>query len=429
MSFYRRKTHSFIPPPHRHSSTRFLVWSFFSVGIFFLSLSFLVLCLIYSSRVPWPSLFSLLTWWLQRWPLEKEEIEIRNMPLLPPPPRIARCNSKQGGRIPKLQTYICFKKIKNDSLTRALIFCTSHVFKKVLIKKWVFYSSDTPNPFQKELQCSRMIDFKGPAERKGCLSSSSCSPNRRRGENIKISSLLLFLFFLPPPRYKPDGKDGWERNPVFPPLPLYFYQFQFPLKKSFPLTPVIIAIIIIIVVHWRHTREDMRTRRRRRSRESGRIPFFFTDTQHRQEMEGGFRRIFQHCLGQKNIARTAFLNYFKKCLLFLKLLCYWAGYSQRDWRSRGDNFYPSFSFSLFSGRVIDFLCVREKKDSALHFFPSRMWGKWFSPSSPVPPLFEFELVSPRRRRNRKLKAEFRSGDRNLVGLFRLQIVSQKERLR
>ncbi len=113
VSFYRRKTHSFIPPPHRHSSTRFLVWSFFPLGFSF-SLSFFVLCLIYSSRVPWPSLFSLLTWWLQRWPLEKEEIEIRNMPLLPPPPpRIARavvCNSKQGGRIPKLQTYNFFLK-------------------------------------------------------------------------------------------------------------------------------------------------------------------------------------------------------------------------------------------------------------------------------------------------------------------------------
>ena len=147
VSFYLRKTHSFIPPPHRHSSTRFLVWSFFSVGIFFLSLSSSY-SVSSSSRVPWPSLFSLLTWWLQRWPLEKEEIEIRNMPLLPPPPRIARCNSKQGDRIPKLQTYNFFwKKSKNDSLTRALIFCTSHVFKKVLIKKWVFYSSDTPNPF------------------------------------------------------------------------------------------------------------------------------------------------------------------------------------------------------------------------------------------------------------------------------------------
>ena len=297
VSFYVRKTHSFIPPPHRHSSTRFLVWSFFPLGFSF-SLSFFVLCLIYSSRVPWPSLFSLLTWWLQRWPLEKEEIEIRNMPLLPPPPRIARCNSKQGGRIPKLQTYIFFKKkSKNDSLTRALIFCTSHVFKKVLIKKWVFYSSDTPNPFQKELQCSRMIDFKGPAERKGCLSFSSCSPNRRREENIKISSPLLFLFFLPSPRYKPDGKDGWERNPVFPPLPLYFYQFQFPLKKSFP-PPVIIAIIIIIVVHWRHTREERGYENQ--EEEEGKVggsPFFHRHTD--RKWREGFAEYFNIVLGKE----------------------------------------------------------------------------------------------------------------------------------
>ncbi len=43
-----------------------------------------------------------------------------------------------------------------------------------------------------------------------------------------------------------------------------------------------------------------------------------------------------------------------------------------------------------------------------------MWGKWFPPSSPVPPGVEFEVGSPR---HRKLKAEFRPEDRNLEGFF------------
>ncbi len=159
-----------------------------------------------------------------------------------------------------------------------------------------------------------MIDFKGPSERKGCLSSSSCSPNRRRGENIKISSLLLFLFFLPPPRYKPDGKDGWERNPVFPPLPLYFYQFQFPLKKSFPLPPVIIAIIIIIVVHWRHTREDMRTRRRRRGKWED-PPFFHRHTD--RKWREGFAEYFNIVLGKKILHAQHFWTILKN------VCCFW----------------------------------------------------------------------------------------------------------
>ena len=150
-----------------------------------------------------------------------------------------------------------------------------------------------------------MIDFKGPAERKGCLSSSSCSPNRRRGENIKISSLLLFLSLLSDINRteKTVGKEI-----LFSLSSPLFLSISVSLKKSFPPPRY--------YCHYYYYRRPLTSHQRgyeNQEEEKGKVggsPFFHRHTD--RKWREGFAEYFNLVLGkEKNIARTAFLNYFK----------------------------------------------------------------------------------------------------------------------